>query len=163
MDNRVYLRYDKLSKVVTTLTVAFLPIIFIWTAIHTLSYIGSGKMPDWLVYLIAFSLLSSLAIVIYFAAIAPRYYVLDEEGLFLKQHLGSKRFSRTDYEIDTDIPASEATKGALRVWGAAGYCGYLGLFLVEGQRLCLFYLTRRDGKVIRLRHRGSGRYTYISQ
>lgn len=163
MDNRVYLRYDKLSKVVTTLTVALLPIIFIWTAIHTLSYIGSGKMPDWLVYLIAFSLLSALAVLAYFAAIAPRYYVLDEEGLFLKQTLGSKSFSRTDYEIDTDIPASEATKGAFRVCGASCYFGYLGLFSVKGRGMCHFYLTRRDGKVIRLRHRGSGRYTYISQ
>lgn len=92
----------------------------------------------------------------------PRYYILDESGLTLGLLCGRKYFPRKEYEIASEVDASEVA-GLSRLVGTGGVCGYLGSFSVPDRGTCTLYLTSLQGHLFRLRHRHTGRYTYITQ
>lgn len=93
---------------------------------------------------------------------APRYYILNAQGLYIKFVVGGKFYSRDSYEIDADIPYSEI-RASTRAFGSGGYFGYLGLFRVPNMGVCRFYVTNEKGVLMRVRPKGGGRCIYVSQ
>ena len=60
------------------------------------------------------------------------------------------------------VPYSEI-KDSVRVFGSGGYFGYIGLFkITRSNRICRFYLTNKDGELIKLIDKAGKRDIYIS-
>lgn len=99
---------------------------------------------------------------LYIAVNSPLSYKLSDEGLSLRFLLGSRYYDREHYEITSDVDAGEIAK-SFRLWGSGGFLGYVGRFNVSGRGICHFYLTSMRSKLIRLRDRQTGTYTYVTQ
>lgn len=94
---------------------------------------------------------------------SPISYTMDSQALHLQTIGGIKSFPYTHYDLVADLEASTELRRCIRLFGSGGFCGYLGTFSVKDRGTCRLYLTSRKGRVIRLRHKQTGKYTYITQ
>lgn len=99
----------------------------------------------------------------YCALQSPVSYTMDSEGLHLKTFGGIKHFTWAEYDIVSNLEASIELRHSVRLFGSGGFFGYLGTFSVPDRGTCRLYLTSRKGAVMRLRHKHTGKYTYITQ
>ena len=62
-----------------------------------------------------------------------------------------------------EVVSCSEIKDAVRVLGSGGYFGHIGLFkITRSNRICRFYLTNKDGKLIKLIDKTGKRDIYIS-
>lgn len=159
---KVNLRYSKRVKVIT---VAISLLVVVSAVLSRDAYIDifykALYEPNTIDIILSLLLLSIVAVFLYFIFNAPIYYILDEEGLYLKKLVGHKYFSASDYTIDENTSVNLGS--SVRVCGSGGFFGYIGTFYLNKLGMCDFYITNESQDVISIVKKNSGKYTFISK
>ena len=113
---KFYLLYDKLTY---TLTFFCLFIIF---GLPTLFFLADNNLCSSLIFLAINCTILAPAI-----ALAPRYYMLQEDKIIIKKVIGKIVIHNNDIENITTID-SKVTKGLFRKFASGGFLGWYGLF-----------------------------------
>ena len=160
--SRTYFRYSRTVKWITGSCLALIVSLSLWGVFQFEGIYESYR--NSIFHTIAFivPLLGLFGVFLYFAIRAPRYYVLHPDGIYIKFLWGGVFYHSDRYDIIQGVPYSEI-KDSVRVFGSGGYLGYMGLFkITRSNRICRFYLTNKDGKLIKLIDKTGKRDIYIS-
>lgn len=156
------IRYGKDVKIITAIItlVNIAVVIAVGLNLPNLYATYAGTTWGYIILLIA---VVYVTVMLYFALRAPRYYILNEEGLTLQLVLGKKTYSAQDYIISDIGNYYQDIMTSIRVMGSGGYFGFCGLFRVRGKGLCNFYITNRNGELFCIQNKRTGKFTYISK
>lgn len=150
---RTYLSYSRLVKGITVGTTIVVGLCVVWA----LRGEGADEPLAYAVYTVSAGL---VALLLWCVLEAPVYYELTPEGLRLSLVGYTRFYSHEIYKID--LRDRLELRSAKRVFGSGGFCGYLGLWSVSGRGVSRFYLTNEKPSVISIKHKKTGRYTFVS-
>lgn len=97
-----------------------------------------------------------MAITLYFVAIAPRCWVITNDGLRLTRVFSpSLLFSFEEYTIKSTTMSR--TSNALRVFGSGGFMGFIGLFYSKNLGFFSMYITDQKSDILVLSRKRDGK------
>ena len=160
--SRTYFRYSRTVKWITGSCLALIASLSLLGVFQFEDIYESYRNSIFHTIALIVPLLGLFGVFLYFAIRAPRYYVLHPDGIYIKFLWGGVFYHSDRYDIIQGVPYSEI-KDSVRVFGSGGYFGYIGLFkITRSNRICRFYLTNKDGKLIKLIDKTGKRDIYIS-